>query len=186
MGRTEQNRFMSYELGLLTIKAALSTRDRRHPIYDRSVKAHQRAPVRRMIREILDETETKYSKRISEKDHIKYISDVSDHLTNCTGQYLHNNEFRVGIAQKLINMHLKYLWCSNVIDEPPHCPIDGIVRDKVKDEYPRFDYDWTSSNCIKEYKNAISLLRKKALNIGQTLAYWELTTFRRRDDVSLR
>lgn len=183
MPLAEQKRFIGYELGLLTIKAALSTRDRRYTIYKSTVKDHQRKPAKNAVRDVLTEIETKYDTMLSEEEHVKYISDTATNLTNSIGQFLRNNEFRVGIAQKLINMHLKYLWCSGVINEPPHCPIDGIIRDKVKVEYPSFDYDWISSNSIEEYKTAVAILHQQSRSKNQTIARWELREFRRRDDI---
>ncbi|MCK5385071.1 MAG: hypothetical protein KAJ29_05790 [Alphaproteobacteria bacterium] len=178
----EQKRFIGYELGLLTIKAALSTRDKNNTIYKSSVKEHQKKPAKNAIRDVLTEIEVKYETMLSEKQHVQYISDTATNLTNKIGQYLRNDEFRIGIAQKLINLHLKYLWCSNVISEPPHCPIDGIIRDKVKVEYPEFNYDWISSNSIDEYRLAAAILRQQAESKKQTVAQWELREFRRRDD----
>ena len=41
--------------------------------------------------------------------------------------------FNVGHAQKLINLLLKYYWCSGWLkNEPPHCPIDRIILTKAK------------------------------------------------------
>ena len=88
---------------------------------------------------------------------------------------MHNDRFRIGIAQKLINLHLKYLWCSGVIQEPPHCPIDGIIRDVAK-----LNYDWIISDNIEEYKEAIESLNKISQRKHETLAQWELREFRQR------
>jgi hypothetical protein len=39
------------------------------------------------------------------------------------------NLFRVGTAQKALNLYLKYLWCLGEIKTPPHCPFDrGIIQ----------------------------------------------------------
>jgi hypothetical protein len=171
-----QKRFISYELGLLTIKAALSTRDKEFTIYKETIKSHQRTPAKKAIREVLDEIESKYSPVLSPEDHVKYIENTAKDLTNKVGKYLKGDRFRIGVAQKLINMHLKYLWCSNVIGEPPHCPIDGIIRDKARLIDPSFSYDWVKSDCIEEYKSAVMSL--------ESIAQWELHEFRRRDDSS--
>ena len=121
---SEKERFIGYELGLLTVKAALSTRDRNYTIYKKDIKDHQRKPAKRAIRKLLVEIEDTYQPMLAGDRHVVYISNVAEKLTNEIGQYLRNNEFRIGITQKLVNMHLKYLWCTGVIEEPPHCPID--------------------------------------------------------------
>jgi hypothetical protein len=38
---------------------------------------------------------------------------------------------RIGLAQKALNLYLKYLWCLGEIHEPPHCPLDSIVLGQV-------------------------------------------------------
>lgn len=181
-----QKRFISYELGLLTIKAALSTRDKEFTIYKESTKSHQRSPIKMAIREVLDELESKYSPILSPAEHVKYIESTAKDLTEKVGKYLKGDKFRIGIAQKLINMHLKYLWCSNMISEPPHCPIDGIIRDKARLSDPSFSYDWIRSDCIDEYKSAVMSLKNIAMKGGESIAQWELQKFRRRDDRLIR
>ena len=61
MCKENKKRFVSYELGLLSISAALSTRDKIYPIYKESVKSHQRANVKFEIRRVLNEIEEEYS-----------------------------------------------------------------------------------------------------------------------------
>lgn len=177
MQTEDQKRFIGYELGLLTIKAVLSTRDKNYPVYKSSVKTHQRTNAKKAIRNVLNKLEQEYSKIPSSGEHIKYITDTANSLTKEIGKYLHNSRFRIGIAQKLINLHLKYLWCSGVIQEPPHCPIDGIIRDVAQ-----LKYDWISNDDIEDYKAAIESLNKISQRKNETLAQWELREFRRRDD----
>ncbi len=177
MLKKDKTRFISYELGLLTIKAALSTRNKNYPVYESSVKADQRKEAKKIIRKTLTDLEKKYKEIPSTNEHIQYIADTAEDLTNKIGKYLYNGRFRIGIAQKLINLHLKYLWCSGVIKEPPHSPIDGIIRDEVD-----LKYNWIISDDIEEYKEAIESLSKISKEENETLAQWELRNFRRRDD----
>ncbi len=184
MSSKDQKRFICYEIALLTVKAALSTRDKTYTIYKSTVKDHQRKIAKKSIRNVLTKIESDYSpKMLNENDHTRYISDTAAKLTSNIGEYLRNDEFRVGIAQKLVNMHLKYLWCAGFIGEPPHCPIDGIIRDKVRTNYADFNYDWIRSTDIKEYQTAVKILHKQAEARSQTIAQWELTEFRRRNDI---
>ena len=176
-----KRRFLSYELGLMTLKAALSTRDGEYPVYDKGSKPYQRSKPKKILRDLLTEIERKYSdKSLSEAEHINFISKVVENLSNRLTRYLHNGRFRVGVAQKLVNVHLKYLWTAGFCPEPPHCPIDGIIRDIAG-----IDYSWTQSDSIEEYKSAIADLKKLAEAKGCTLAQWELEVFRRREDEEL-
>jgi hypothetical protein len=176
-----KRRFLSYELSLLTLKAALSTRDDKYPIYDKDIKTYQRSEAKKVLREWLSKIKTKYSEiNISEAEHVAFIAEVAADLSNKLFRYLHNGRFRVGVAQKLVNVHLKYLWTAGFCPEPPHCPIDGIIRDVAG-----ISYIWTQNDSIEEYKTAIASLKVIAETKGRTLAQWELETFRRRDDEEL-
>lgn len=171
-----KGRFLRYELGLLSLKAALSTRDGEWPIYDGSRKVFQRGKAKRAFRSVLNDIEMKYAaSRITEDEHVAYIETVANQLSRNLADDLHDGRFRIGVAQKLVNIHLKYLWTAGLCQEPPHCPIDGIIRDAAK-----LDYAWTRSDSIEEYTNAIAAL-KIAAN-GTSLSEWELQNFKRRED----
>lgn len=181
MTTDNKHRFLSYELGLLTLKAALSTRDGGYPVYDKGSKPHQRSNAKRILRDLLAQIECKYSeKSISESEHIDFIIKVAENLSSKLKSNLYNGRFRLGVAQKLVNVHLKYLWTAGFCPEPPHCPIDGIIRDIAG-----IDYTWTQSDSIEEYKAAIAKLKTLAEKKGFTLAQWELEVFRRREDEEL-
>jgi predicted HTH domain antitoxin len=174
--QTLKRRFLTYELGLLSLKAALSTRDQGWPIYDLSSKLHQRSKAKRAFRAVLEDVETNYLQRgATEQAHNRRIVDVADYLSAELKHDLYQERFRIGISQKLVNVHLKYLWAAGMYPEPPHCPIDGIIRDAAG-----IEYEWTRSDSISEYKQAIVSLRKVAN--GKSLSVWELEEFRRRGD----
>lgn len=171
-------RFIKYELGLLSLKAALSTRNNKYPIYVQGITVNQKTAAKKAIRSILNDVESNYfAGDITEEKHIEYIVKVADDLSLAKGECLHKGRFRIGVAQKLVNVHLKYLWAAGLIPEPPHCPIDGIIRDKAE-----ISYDWTRSDSILEYKEAINNIKKQTGNIS--ISNWELAKFRRRDDDS--
>ncbi|MEE1916511.1 hypothetical protein V0R52_08910 [Pseudomonas asiatica] len=172
-----KKRFLSYELGLLSLKAALSTRNSEAPVYARGTKTHQREEEKKILRAILDKLEHMYlDGNITEEQHVEFIERTAIDVSKALGNRLHNGRFRIGVAQKLINLHLKYLWATGHIQEPPHCPIDGIIRDKAK-----ISYDWTTNDSIEAYKQAIDDL--KAVAKTRTLAVWELEEFRRRGEM---
>lgn len=172
----DKKRFMCYELGLLSLKAALSTRDDAAPVYAKGVKTHQRKKEKKVFRAVLEKLEALYAAgKVPEEKHTQFIKNTADEVSKSLGSKLHNSRFRIGVAQKLINLHLKYLWAAGFIQEPPHCPIDGIIRDKAK-----IDYDWTTNDSIEDYEKAILALKKVAKN--RSLSVWELEEFRRRDE----
>ena len=173
-----KHRFLRSELGLLTLKASLSTRSSEWPIYRASVKVHQRGREKDAFREILLKIEETYSSsEITEVEHVRFIESVANRLTAALGGTLHKGRFRVGVSQKLVNLHLKYLWVAGVIPEPLHCPVDGIIRNLAG-----IDYDWIRSDCLNEYRAAIAQLRVVAEPMS--LSRWELENFRRRGDLA--
>ena len=172
---SEKKRFICYELGLLSLQGALPTRDDASPVYAKNVKFHQRKKEKKVFREVLENLEKIYlAGKVTEEQHIAFIKKTADDVSLKLGAKLHNSRFRIGVSQKLINLHLKYLWATGHSLEPPHCPIDGIIRDKTT-----IKYNWTTSDSIEEYTQAIFALKKLANE--KSLAIWELETFRRRD-----
>lgn len=167
--------FLIYELGLLSLKAALSTRAGGAPVYAQSFKEHQRGATREGFREVLGQVLANYSQGpISEEDHVKFIAQTVKRFSDKYAGSLHQGRLRFGVAQKLINLHLKYLWASEIFAwEPPHCPIDGIVRDLAG-----LDYNWTTSDSHIEYLEAITILKQVAQ--PRSLSVWELEEFHRR------
>jgi hypothetical protein len=181
MEENDKKRFLSYELGILTLKAALSARDDKYPIYNKETKVFQRSKAKKVLRDHLAAVEARYSqKEVSEDEHIVFITDASSELSRKLSRYLHQGRFRIGVTQKLINVHLKYLWTAGLCPEPPHCPIDGIIRDIAG-----IKYNWISSDSVDEYLQAIAELKKLASAKGHSLAQWELESFRRREDAEL-
>ncbi|PNG42058.1 hypothetical protein A1354_26690 [Pseudomonas asplenii] len=174
--KNDKKRFLCYELGLLSLKAALSTRNGDAPVYAKGIKFHQRTKEKKAFRGVFEKLEHIYvNGDVAEEKHIEFIQKTADDLSTALGDKLHNGRFRIGVAQKLVNLHLKYLWTIGYIEEPPHCPIDGIVRDKAK-----ISYDWTTNDSIEDYKQAVTDLKKVAKT--RTLSIWELEEFRRRDE----
>jgi len=114
---------------------------------------------------------------VTDLDHVSFIAEVAEGVTNELARYLHKGRFRVGVAQKLVNVHLKYLWTDGFCPEPPHCQIDGIIRDAAG-----ISYLWTRSDSIEDYQKANQELKLISGAKSLTLAQWELQTFRRRDD----
>ena len=172
--------FLRYEVGILTLKAALSTRAVDAPIYSDACNQHQRAPIKGALRRELRELETAYSYgNISSVDHCEYIAALANRMSQTYSDSLHNERFRYGISQKLINLHLKYLWSIGLVKEPPHCPLDGIVRDLAN-----LNYNWTKSDSQEEYMEAIRALKELAQ--PRSLSVWELQEFRRREQENAR
>ena len=55
----------------------------------------------------------KYKYEVSENQHILNIQNISDEFSLKYNSLFKNGRFRIGSAQKSLNLWLKYLWCLN-------------------------------------------------------------------------
>lgn len=87
-----------------------------------------------------------------------------------TAAVMKNGRWRVGSAQKLINLWLKYLWCHGTQAlPPPHFPVDGVILNHI----PSMRHiRWTELDDWNGYRGIIAEAR--ALAGAEPLALWEL------------
>ena len=86
--------------------------------------------------------------------------------------------YKFGVAQKVLNLALKYYWCLGHIIEPPHCPVDRIIIDKT---IYRGKINWTQILTEEEYLKVISAIKSLAEQQKFTIAQWELYNYVRRE-----
>ena len=55
--------------------------------------------------------------------------------------------YKIGVAQRLLNLQLKYLWCIGIAGEPPNCPVDRVMINKT---YLKNQVAWTKIEDIRE------------------------------------
>ena len=112
--------------------------------------------------------------------HIKNIKNLSSTLSGRYKGILLDGTFRIGTAQKALNLYLKYCWARGIVKEPPHCPIDSIVLANVKkcassDECRICrEVTWTKISCASEYRHFVENAKAEAGRYGLSLARWEL------------
>jgi hypothetical protein len=119
----------------------------------------------------------KYKTKCSEKDHVENIQRLVEFGTNAGGSLLGPHGYKFGVAQKLLNLLLKYLWCLGHVEEPPHCPVDRIVLAKTT---LRNKLNWTEITTSMQYNQAINAIRIVANAAEQSLPQWELQFYSRR------
>jgi hypothetical protein len=124
----------------------------------------------------------KYHEPVTGEQHCQNIEDLANALTdNHKGTGLLRKErFRIGIAQKALNVYLKNLWClGEIVPPPPHCPLDRQIIEKLGlKSGERSEYDWTKLDKIERYKELMSLCDKEAREKGsRSIAEWELKVY---------
>jgi len=141
--------------------------------------AEGREDVGRELRERLRVFGAKYHDKVSDSKHCDNIAGLATAMTErfAEDEFLFEGRFRIGIAQKALNLYLKYLWCLGDIPTPPHCPIDRGILEKLKGVPPELSA-WTKLDSIEGYMTIIEKCREKAKVDGfKSIAEWELETW---------
>jgi hypothetical protein len=119
-----------------------------------------------------------YTAVVPEQQHCSNIKDLIIYANSVETDLLGVNGYKYGVAQKVLNLSLKYYWCLGQILEPPHCPVDKIVIDKT---IYRGKVNWTQIVTEEEYLKVISSIRSLADREGSSIARWELDNYARRE-----
>ncbi|MCP1913387.1 hypothetical protein J2R96_005867 [Bradyrhizobium elkanii] len=129
----------------------------------------------RIIDYVSQELLRHYEQGCTEEQHYKNISDLVEFGAQGLPALLKDGVYKYGVAQKLLNLAMKYYWCLDLIPEPPHCPVDRIVIGKT---HLRGKVNWTEIRDEGQYREVIEAIRNVAGR--ESLARWELINYRRR------
>lgn len=162
---TSKEKFFGNEFLTMSLLGALG----RSKTYSQSVSDQDKSLFRIALREKLSEIGNKYVSPVTEEEHLSNMTKLADDLSSKFSHCLKNGRFRIGIAQKALNLYLKYLWCVGLIPTPPHCPFDSIVISYIPG---CSNLNWTSIDAIGDYKKLVNTARKKA--DGKPIGEWEL------------
>lgn len=157
---------------------AIGAAFQRSLIYADGIESDAKEQLKRDLEEHLRRIETQYNRSVSSEKHMQTIANVVKRMSRKHANILKDRRFRVGIAQKAVNIYLKLLWCYGWISEPPHCPIDSIVLAEVGDKKTK----WTKIDDIKEYRSAIERIQAHIHQTGAmvSLSKWELYVWNNR------
>jgi hypothetical protein len=160
--------FLRNEFFTMSVLGALG----RSKTYSEAASEDAKDLFRDTLRKKLDEISRCYESTVEEQEHLSNIKRLSDDLTAQFSHCLRAGRFRIGIAQKALNLYLKYLWCLDLIPLPPHCPFDAIIIGCLPNCR---DLNWTSLDTIEDYQRLVKAAREKA--DGETLSEWELKIY---------
>ena len=157
---------------------AIGAAFQRAPIYRYGQGNHGKEQLKRDLEQHLRRIERQYHRTISSEQHFQTLNKVAHDLSERHFLILKNGHFRIGIAQKAVNIYLKLLWCYGWILEPPHCPIDSIVLAEAGDTRTK----WTRMTDVEAYRRAIKNIRAHIRHIGSNLSLseWELEIWNKR------
>src|ERR1700683_599379 len=158
---SQQQKFIVSELWILAWSASVQ----RAHVYDASAKhfgSTRRPEFRKAVIDFISNElltyylEKKCSEQQIEEQHYKNIASLIQFANQKKRGILGKYGYKYGVAQKLLNLMLKYLWCAGMIPEPPHCPVDRIVIDKT--EYR--GKAWTKICKESEYRKIIKAIKE--------------------------
>ncbi|WP_396269502.1 hypothetical protein [Ideonella sp.] len=174
--RNAQQRFLYSEVAILAWGASVQ----RANLYNSAIPAKDRASdsFRASVLSFIEtQLLSSYKTGCSEAAHIANIERLVEFATAEGGKLLGPDGYKFGVAQKLLNLLLKYLWCLGHVAEPPHCPVDRLILAKTSH---RNKLNWTEITAASEYKDAINAIRIVAKAADLSLPQWELQFYSRR------
>lgn len=179
--------FINNEIWILTFGGAFQ----RANVYTQNYPEKTRTAFRKALREEVEKiVKDYYSVQVSEKEHIKHIKSIvsfSEQL-KIEGEIIPIN---FGVAQKMLNLYLKYLWCLGELNHiPPHFPVDRVIQEelnKVARKHniaPQVIKPWTQFKDASNYGAVIEFAKTIRNGIDEfkqlSLAELELKLFDRR------
>jgi hypothetical protein len=184
MTLSNRQRYLVRELWILAWNASVQ----RSHIYNDSVKHGRRDPrigafKAAVVDFITDRLLPRYLEECNSEEHEKqHYDNIAELITfanqNDLSSILGKSGYRYGIAQKLLTLILKYLWCAGIIAEPPHCPVDRIIIGQTK---YRGKVNWTQISKESQYRDTIEAIKELSQAKNMSLSEWELNNYTRRD-----
>jgi hypothetical protein len=165
-------RFIRHEITTLSIQGAFQ----RASIYAPRTSASERKALCQRLAEKLHSFAPEYANRVDEEQHERNIGRISEELSAEFKNSLHDGTFRIGIAQKALNLYLKYLWCLDRAARPPHCPFDSkVINDLPLTPQEKKDLKWTELESLEDYQTLVGAAKKAVERDGSlSLSDWEL------------
>ena len=144
----------------------------RAKVYSSNATDSDKKGVKQALQIEIDKKLKKYVNPVKEAEHVKNISSIAGSINKKWSSSLIDGEIPIGVVQKAFNLYLKLMWCLKEIPEPPHCPLDKIIIDKLAYKHRK---SWTKTRDIETYKTLVVELKKLAGS--KSLAVWELETY---------
>lgn len=134
-----------------------------------------------LLRDRLRELEVRYVNPVNDEEHETNIDKIAKDVTSKFkgSGVLHEGNFRIGIAQKALNLYLKYLWCLDKVTTPPHCPFDSTIIARLPlSEQQKQDLQWTKLDSLAGYRTLVAAGRAEIERTGHSsLSEWELEVY---------
>ncbi|AUC76138.1 hypothetical protein [Olleya sp. Bg11-27] len=184
--------FLNNEIWILTFGGAFQ----RAQVYSENYPEKTRIAFRKALRDEVEKlVNNKYQVKVSENEHITNIKSIVSFSNDLKVENT-NIPINFGVAQKMLNLYLKYLWCLGELKyEPTHFPVDRLIQIELnkitrneKNKHlkiaPKKIEAWTQFKDESKYIDIINLAKtiidKVEVYKHFSLAQLELTLFDRR------
>jgi len=181
-----KDKYLNNEIWILTFGGAFQ----RANIYKKNYQEKTRSIFRKKLRNEVERlVHDKYQKKVTEDKHIENIKSIVTFSKELkVGQV--NIPINFGVAQKLLNLYLKYQWClGKQKNEPPHFPVDRVIQQELnkiarKHKLTTQDIEpWTQFKDESKYKKVIDFAKYIRDEVDEykdfSLAQLELENFNR-------
>lgn len=136
------------------------------------------------LKRLLLEIATDYQRPVCHGAHVAAIEHVVKEMSCRHGSILLCGKFRIGVAQKALNLFLKYAWALGMIPvPPPHCPFDSVVLAALPDSAKCGKCrNWTLMDSMACYEMWVAAAKSQMqlCPTCTTLSDWEHCTWMRR------
>lgn len=166
VGVDQKRAFLEDALFSTAKRDAFSTRSGRR-VYREGISDGDRTTLVNGLQATVKEMARDYVNPIDESKHLANIRKLTERPDWAV--HLNGGSLTFGVAQKLFNSYLKYLWCLNEIATPPHCPFDSYILNKL--DLCGCETRWTYAN-EKDY--VLWVNQAKTVARDATLAEWEV------------
>lgn len=185
--KESQHGFIQNEIWMLTYGGAFQ----RANIYNKTASEKERSYFKTKTRSYIENVvlDSYKTSKVNDEQHIENIKGISNYSSNFSEIFV-NGKINFGIAQKILNLYLKYMWSLGYIQEPPHFPVDRIIQDELIKQTKRIGITpikleaWTQFDNEQHYLKVINSARNLILNnesfAKHSLAELELLLFDRR------
>lgn len=135
----------------------------------KTTEKEERKKIREKTWEVLQKLCNSYDSASNEA----HIGKINEFISKTQSHGLRGGKFSFGVAQKLVNLYMKYQWCRGG-KEPRHCPLDRNILNDIDWKGP----SWTNPKFDEKcYEKAIGKAQEKAKTEELPLPEWELKKF---------
>ncbi len=172
--------FLKDELWTLTFGAI----SRGSKLYRNDPTDGDKTKFKNTIKDYVSDLIPDYRNGVEGEEHMKNIKNLCE-ASKKHKDILQNGSLSIGRGQKILNLYLKYLWCLDEVDKPPHCPLD---RNILENELG-VDESWTKLDKLykdedkdgKSYEELIKKYKEKSEEEGYSIAKMELIDWNEKD-----